>query len=113
MHRRQILAGLATLAAFPALAQFAGPSAQGAAASVAAAREARIGTYLTLEGSLVQHLREDYYTFSDGLHDIRVEIEADTFAGRPVTPETRLRITGEVDTGLRGRYVWVSALEIL
>jgi uncharacterized protein YdeI (BOF family) len=45
--------------------------------------------------------------------DIRVEISSPVFAGRAVTPETRVRLVGEVDVGLAGRYVWIQSLEIL
>ena len=117
MHtRRTVLAAaaaLATLAAAPGWAQFTGPGASGTQATVAEARDARIGTYLVLEGRIVERLREDYYTFTDGLETIRVEIEPGRFAGRPVGPDTPVRITGEVDTGFAGRYLWVSALDIL
>lgn len=103
----------AVLLARPVVAQFSGPRASEAPASVAAARAARIGAYVTLEGSLVERLGEDTYSFTDGIDTIRVEIEPEVFGGRQIGPETRLRITGEIDFGLRGRYVWVSALEPL
>lgn len=108
-----LAAALACLAAAPALAQFSGPGARGTAATVAEARDARIGTYLTLEGQIVERLREDYYTFTDGQETIRVEIPPGRFAGRPVSPDTRIRIIGEVDVGFGGRYLWVTALDIL
>lgn len=97
-----------------AVAQFMGPSASGAPTNAADAAEARIGTYITIEGSLVSHLREDYFQFRDDSGEIRVEIGPGVFGGRPVTPENRVRLVGEVDRTLAGtRYVWVKSLEIL
>ena len=112
-RRAVLLTAAAALAAGPALAQFPGPSEQSAAATVAQARAAPIGTYMTLEGYVTVHLGEDYYRFTDGTDEIRVEIPYGAFAGRPVGPETRVRLRVEVDRGLGGRYLWVEALEVL
>jgi len=113
---RQILFGavfLAVAATGPAMAQFIGPEAATAGLSVAEAGTARPGTYVTLDGNIVARLRENYYTFQDATGAIRVEIEAGVFQNRPVGPETRVRLRGEVDTGWNGVYVWVETLEIL
>lgn len=107
-----IMSALA-FAASPALAQFTGPSEQGAQSSVQDALDARIGAYMTLEGYITHHLREDYYRFTDGMNEIRVEIPQNVFAGRPIGPNDRVRLRVEVDRGLIGRYLWVEALEIL
>jgi uncharacterized protein (TIGR00156 family) len=104
---------IVVILAAPALAQFTGPSVQGAPTSVADAQNARIGSYVTLEGNVVAHLREDYYRFSDGTGEIRVEIPRGTFAAQQVGPDTRVRIMGEVDRGVAGRYVWVKSLTVL
>jgi len=67
-----------------------------------------------LRGNIVSHQRSDYFLFRDATGDIRVEISSPVFAGRAVTPETRVRcLVGEVDVGLAGRYVWIQSLEIL
>ncbi|WP_375691331.1 YgiW/YdeI family stress tolerance OB fold protein [Pseudooceanicola sp. LIPI14-2-Ac024] len=97
-----------------AAAQFSGPSAGGQPATVAAAQSARLGSYVTLEGSIVSHLRGDYYLFSDGSGEIQVEIPQRTFGGQAVTPETRVRIVGEVDRRIGGqRYIWVKSLQVI
>jgi uncharacterized protein (TIGR00156 family) len=112
--RRTILASLVTsICAAPAFAQFIGPSVQGAPSSVADALNLRVGTYVTLEGNITAHLRGDYFQFSDGSGQIRVEIPAATFGGRQVGPQTRVRLMGEVDQGSAGRYIWVKSLSIL
>jgi uncharacterized protein (TIGR00156 family) len=101
------------LVAGPALAQFTGPSEQDTGSSVQDALDARIGAYMTLEGYITHHLREDYYRFTDGVNEIRVEIPGSVFAGRPIGPNDRVRLRVEVDRGLIGRYLWVEALEVL
>jgi uncharacterized protein (TIGR00156 family) len=66
-----------------------------------------------MEGNIVAHLRGDYYQFSDGSGEIRVEIPSGTFGGQQVGPQTRVRIMGEVDQGGAGRYVWVKSLSLI
>jgi uncharacterized protein (TIGR00156 family) len=98
-----------------AMAQFTGPSAVTSSrhSTVAAVSRARPGSYVTLKGTVVSHQRSNYFLFRDATGDIRVEIDSSVFAGRAVTPETRVRLVGEVDVGLAGRYVWVQSLDIL
>ena len=98
-----------------AMAQFTGPSAATSSrpSAVAAASRARPGSYVTLTGNIVSHQRSDDFLFRDATGNIRVEISSSVFAGRAVTPETRVRLVGEVDVGLAGRYISVQSLEIL
>ncbi|HMQ93901.1 MAG TPA: NirD/YgiW/YdeI family stress tolerance protein [Amaricoccus sp.] len=110
--RRKILAAILVAAAAPAAAQFTGPSVQGTPSTVAEVQNARVGSYVTLEGNVVAHLREDYYRFADATGEIRVEIPARTFAGQQVEPATRVRIMGEIDRGFGGRYIWVKSLTL-
>lgn len=114
LARTAALACALALGATMAAAQFTGPSARGQAMTAAAAAEARTGTYVTLTGRIEAHLREDYFSFRDDSGAVRVEIENDVWQGRPVSPETRVRLVGEVDRGIGGGvYVWISALDIL
>lgn len=103
----------AIIIAEPAAAQFTGPSAKGSATTVAGAEDLPLGAYVTLTGHIVEHLREDYYRFADDTGTIRVEIDEGRWQERAVTPETRLRLTGEVDPYHGGRYVWVTEIEVL
>ena len=106
---------LASIPVAPAMAQFTGPSSAASSrpSVVAAVSRARPGAYVTLTGNIVSHQRSDYFLFRDATGEIRVEIGSSVFAGRAVTPDTRVRLVGEVDVGLAGRYVWVQSLEIL
>lgn len=94
-------------------AQFRGPSGQSGVTTVAAAQDARLGSYVTLKGNIVSHLRGEYYKFRDATGEIRVEVSRGIWRGREVTPTTSVRIMGEVDRGWSGRYIDVERLEIL
>ncbi len=73
MSNRHCLAALVALAlsAPVAQAQFTGPSARGQEMTVAAATSARPGTYVTMTGTVVSHLRGDYYLFAIGGTGVR------------------------------------------
>lgn len=94
-------------------AQFTGPSATGRAGSVAEAMRARPGSYIVVTGTIVSHLREEYYSFRDASGEIRVEIPHETWRGRRVSPATTVRLLAEVDLGIAGRYLWVKSLEVV
>jgi uncharacterized protein (TIGR00156 family) len=115
MHRRLVLPGFvfALAGTVPAAAQFVGPSQRGNPATAAAIADLRLGSYVVLTGHIVAHLRSDYFTFQDDTGTARVEIPPELWANRRVTPETRVRILGEVDRGRAGRYVWVKMLDLL
>lgn len=96
-----------------AMAQFTGPSAAGRSTTVAQISQARLGSYVTVTGQVVNHQRQNYFTFRDATGDIRVEIEDSVWQGRKVAPETKVRLLGEVSRGLSGRYLWVKTLDLV
>lgn len=107
---------VAAMAAGPVQAQFLGPSVSGRGAgvtTVAEASQVRKDTRVVLEGTIVEHQRSDYFTFEDPTGRITVEIDNHVFRGQQVTPETRVRLRGEVDRNSRGRYIDVDWLEVL
>ena len=93
--------------------QFVGPEVEGRVSTVQDANSARIGSYITVEGQIVDHLREDYYTFRDETGEIRIEVTDRVWGNRTVTPETQVRLLAEIDRNLTGRYLWVKSLEIV
>jgi len=113
MKRLFITSVLCLFLASNAIAQFTGPSATGQPSTVAEVQKANWGSYVILTGNIVEHQRQDYFTFRDQTGDIRVEIEVGTWQGRPVNPQTRVRLLGEVDRGVTGRYVWVKSLDVI
>lgn len=78
---------------------FQGPTAQAKVNTVAEARKAWDDTPVTLTGNIVQRLPhdDDDYLFRDATGEIVVDIDHELFMGRTVTPETKVRIFGEVD----------------
>ena len=80
---------------------FQGPVAQTRVNTVAEARKAWDDTPVTLTGYIVQRMPhdDDDYLFRDDTGEIVVDIDHEIFRGRTVTPQTRVRITGEVDRG--------------
>jgi uncharacterized protein (TIGR00156 family) len=101
---------LAIALAVPAAAQFSGPG-QATVTTVAEAHNARDDAPFDLTGNIIERLRDDYYTFQDETGTITAEIESFRFRGTTVTPETKVRITGEVERSLRGRELEVRRLE--
>ncbi len=95
-------------------AQFTGPSATGQVSTVEQARSAPMGTYVTVTGNIVAHLREDYYTFRDATGEIRVEIGSSVWQNRNIEPDTEVRLLAEVDRNIFViTYLWVKSLEIV
>lgn len=92
------------LPALPALAEyhdsgsggFQGPASQ-SASTVAAARKAWDDTHVTLVGYIVQRVGDEHYLFRDATGEIVVDIDHHIFRGQTVTPQTKVRISGEVD----------------
>ena len=97
-----------------ASAQFTGPVAERVELSVEEAREARVGTYATVTGNIINQWREDDYTFRDESGEIRVEIAPGLWSNRRVSPETNVRLFVEVDSNRLGkRYLWLESLQIV
>lgn len=97
-----------------AAAQFTGPAATGSTSTVAQVQDARINSYVVVTGNIVNHLREDYYTFRDSTGEIRVEIPEAVWNNRQVGPNTKVRLRAEVDMKLTtARYLWVESLQIV
>jgi uncharacterized protein (TIGR00156 family) len=113
MNRKQFILGLGSLFAVTAHAQFTGPGVAAPVTTVAKLREARLGTYVTVEGRVVAHQRQNYYTFRDGSGEIRVEIDPALWQNRKVGPDDKVRLVGELDQGTAGRYLWVKSLAVV
>lgn len=108
-----LFGGLATGASAQFTGPGAGPASAGRTSTAAQARDARLGTYLTLTGTIASRERENYFTFRDASGTIRVEIEDAIWKNRPVGPNDRVRLVAEVDQGSRGRYLWVKSLTLV
>lgn len=112
MRNVLVAAAAALLASASALAQFQGPSA-GEATTVELAKAARDDSIVTLTGNIVTRISDDDYMFRDSTGEVSVEIDHHVWRGQEVTPETKLRISGEVDHERRGVKIEVRSLEIV
>jgi len=88
--------------AMPALAQYAGKSAEPATPKVSDILSKPVDEQMVrLQGHLVRKTKSETYVFSDGSGEIVVEIDDDDFPKQKVDETTKVEIVGEVDTGLR------------
>lgn len=83
------------LYAFPAKAAFIGPGTDKVTAQEVLSLVD--GAYVTLEGALVERVKDELYIFEDSSGIVLVEVEEDDFRGLTITPHHKIRIVGEVD----------------
>ena len=123
MHRFILVPALALVLAVPALASyesrpvsggFQGPSAV-SVDTAAEALKARVDSLCILEGSIISSTnKHEHYIFQDGTGKIVVKLEDEIFEGRTITPDSKIRIHGEIEAHyLRDSYVEAEKLEVL
>ena len=127
MKRLFALVLAATLAAPTIAAGFQGPnSAQGGgfqgpttgieADTVAKAQKSWDDARVVLSGTITQRVAgsDGIYSFMDTTGEMIVEIDFELFAGRTVTPQNKVRLSGKVDKDfMESPKVDVKVLEIL
>ncbi|MDJ0902693.1 MAG: NirD/YgiW/YdeI family stress tolerance protein [Xenococcus sp. MO_188.B8] len=93
----------------PVVAQFTGPGGsqtETGEVTVASIKMNPIDDMdVVLQGSLLNKLSHEKYSFSDGTGEITVEIDDEDFGGKQVDPNTSIEIHGEVD--VRGSSVQI------
>ncbi len=93
----------------PIFAQFTGPGGsqtQTGEVTVASIKMNPIDDMdVVLQGSLLNKISHEKYSFSDGTGEITVEIDDEDFGGKQVDPNTRIEIHGDVD--VRGSSVQI------
>ncbi|WP_022657015.1 NirD/YgiW/YdeI family stress tolerance protein [uncultured Desulfovibrio sp.] len=95
---------------------FQGPTGGAQADTVEKARNSRDDAPVALIGNIVERLAgsDDKYLFKDATGQIIVDIDHEIFAGRTVTPQTRVRLSGKVDKDMMEPIkIDVKVLEIL
>lgn len=93
---------------------FDGPRATSTTAkSVSSIGATNINRYVVLKGHLVNQIKEDYFTFKDDSGEIMVEIYYRHFRGQTITPESQIKIHGEVGLRWNRLYVYVNHLEVM
>lgn len=107
------IAMLVTALCATASAEFIGPGANSTLVKVNQVKGMRDDSRVTLVGTLVNEVAEEFYTFQDDSGNMVVQIDHDELRGLTVTPETRIRIRGEVDDDKYDSQVDVSYVEIV
>ena len=95
---------------------FQGPTTGIEADTVANAQKSRDDARVVLTGNIIQRVAssDDKYVFKDSTGEMIVEIDFGLFAGRTVTPQTKVRLSGKVDKDfMEAPKVDVKVLEIL
>ena len=93
-------------------AGFQGPGGENLT-TVAAVKKASDDSYVKLTGNIVKKIKDEHYMFRDSTGEIEVEIDNDKWGGITVTPETTVRIVGELDKDMFGSKVDVERIEIV
>lgn len=96
-----------------AVGGFEGPGATSKVISVVSINDMEDDTEVLLEGYLTRQISDEHYIFKDDTGEIKVEIDDEDFRGTKVTPDTKLRIMGEVDKDWESTKIDVDYLEIL
>lgn len=102
--------------AVPAFAAFEGPNSAASVTTAAQVLKAPDDASCALQGTIVEKITgsDDKYLFKDATGTITVEIDAEIFAGRVVTPANIVNLYGEVDTSLtKASKMDVKMLEVV
>lgn len=94
-------------------ASYSGPGAVEPVSRVAAALEAADDTPVTLEGQIVRRINKEIYEFKDASGSIEVDIDDDEWPNQTVSETARVRLSGEVDAGLKRHSIDVERVELL
>jgi len=100
---RSLIAVLATTASFSlateAIAQYVGPSSNPSYKSVSDVLKRPVDDMeVVLDGTLSRRIGKNKYMFSDGVAEIRVEIDSKHFpASTPISEKTRVRLHGDIE----------------
>lgn len=95
---------------------FQGPTGGVQADTVKKAQSSWDDAPVVLTGNIVERLAgsDDKYLFKDATGQIIVDIDHEIFAGRTVTPQTKVRLSGKVDKDMMEPVkIDVKVLEIL
>ena len=96
-----------------AFAAFEGPGASASIVTVESINDLGDDDKVILEGYLLKKTQKEHYIFKDKTGEIEVEIDDKTLQGIRVTPETLIKIKGEVDKDWFSISVEVDSVEII
>ncbi len=92
-------------------AAFVGDEAR--VSTVAEALKMRDDAPVVLEGNIQKQITKDKYAFTDKTGEITVEIDREDWRGVDVTPQDKVRLTGELDKDWFRTEVDVDTVQII
>lgn len=113
MLKTMLIGAMLLLVSLTAAAEFIGPGATSSLTTVQAVGKLKEDTRVSLVGYLINQLGVEHYTFKDDTGQMAVEIHPNDMVGITITPETKIKIYGEVDDGKHNSKVDVNFIEIL
>jgi uncharacterized protein (TIGR00156 family) len=113
MKRQIITLILTALLGSSSFAAFEGPGSSIPATTVKAAKQLHDDTSVILVGYLIKQTGEDHYLFKDSTGTITVEIDDTHFHGRKITPQTKIKLYGEVDKEYHGTKIEIDHFEVI
>ncbi len=95
-------------AGFSLYAKFQGPGNVEDVTTVAEAKKARDDVKVVLTGNIVKQVDDDDYLFKDSTGEIEIDIDYDKIEDMDITPDTTIKIYGDVDEydGVVGTGLW-------
>ncbi|MCS3403164.1 MULTISPECIES: YgiW/YdeI family stress tolerance OB fold protein [Pantoea] len=81
--------------------------------TVAQAKTLRDDAWVVLVGHIIKQVGHELYEFKDSSGRVRVEIDDKHWMGQTVSPDTKVRIDGEVDKDWNNVEIDVKKLQVL
>lgn len=94
-------------------AEFIGPGSMWSQITVSDIPSKKDNARVSLVGHLINQVDEEYYTFQDETGKMVIEVHPNELVELTITPETRIKIIGEVDDGKHNAKVDVDHIVIL
>ncbi|OPX19141.1 MAG: hypothetical protein BZ151_10810 [Desulfobacca sp. 4484_104] len=113
MFRKFFLIIAVLLLATSVYAGFKGPGTIPKLETVQSIKSLHDDANVTLEGHLIKKIKEEHYLFKDDTGEIEIEIDDEDFRGVQVTPQTKVRIVGEVDRDKDATTIDADYLEVI
>jgi uncharacterized protein (TIGR00156 family) len=113
MTRKLLVILLAVAFSESVSAEFVGENSSSTTTSIQSIENLRDDEHVILEGHIVKKIRSEHYIFKNETGEIEIEIDDEDFRGLKVAPETKIRISGEVDKDRNTTTIDVEHLEIV
>ncbi|KJY82960.1 hypothetical protein TW81_12225 [Vibrio galatheae] len=109
---KKLLVSLCVVASLNATAAFEGPGSVPKVMTVSSILKMKDDQWVAVEGFITRQLREEHYMFRDNTGEIEVEIDHEIFNGLKITPERKIKISGELDKDWASVSIDVNHIEL-